>query len=112
MRIWLSGLVPRLDDGPLRCAFFVKIRIVLIEHPFGHVAIHIVKPPGIWLFLADLLIFEVAVLLEPGVFRKLRGIVSKVISGSRARAAGVFPLGLGRQAIELARLGAKPLAIF
>ena len=51
----------------------VVIRVVLVEYPFDDVAAQVVKTPGIGFFLPDLLVLEIAVLLEPGVFRQFGG---------------------------------------
>src|SRR5262249_12839681 len=86
-------------------------RFVLVEAPLRHVAVHVVKLPRIWLLGSNLVILEVAVLLVPGVLIQLIGIVAKRIGRGGAGATGVFPLGFGGQAMELARFRAEPLAI-
>ena len=50
----------------------VAVGDVLVEAPFGHVAVHVVEAPGIRLLLADLVILLVAVVVEPGVVAELR----------------------------------------
>src|SRR5437867_3655391 len=110
MRVWRSGFNARIlqnSRGELLIA-----GDVLIEAPFGNVAVHVIKPPWVRLLAADFLVFEITVCLVPGVFPQLRWIVAEGICGSRACPAGIFPFRFGRQAIELPRLRAEPLAIF
>jgi hypothetical protein len=52
----------------LLLALGIKVRRVLIEHPLGHVAVHVVQAPGVRLLAADLLIFLAAVVEPPGMF--------------------------------------------
>ena len=111
VRIGFRGDVPGFG-GDFAGELFVVIGIVLIEAPFGDVAVHVVEAPGVGLFLADFLILQIAVVAEPRVFAEFRGVITEGVSGGRSGAAGVFPLGFGRQAIEVAGLCAEPLAIF
>src|SRR5207248_2858276 len=94
-----------------RGALFVEIRIILIEDPFDDVTVDVVQAPRIGLLLAHLLIFEIAVLLVPGVFAKLARVVAEEMRTSRSGAAGVFPFRLGGQPVKLAGLRAEPLAV-
>ncbi len=55
----------------------VSVGRVLVKRPLHHIAVHVVKAPGIGLFLADLLIFAVAVVHEPRVVLQLRRIVAE-----------------------------------
>src|SRR2546428_11475733 len=68
-------------------------RLVLVEAPFGHVAVHVVEAPGIRFLAPHFLIFEITVLLVPGVVAELGRIVAERGSGGRARPAGVLPFG-------------------
>src|SRR5258706_5086011 len=52
MGIRLGGLVPRIEHGLVAGGLFVVIRLILVEDPLGHVAIHIVKGPRIWILLS------------------------------------------------------------
>ena len=60
---------------------------------------------------ADGVRLVVAVVFEPGVVFQLAGVVAERIGGGRAGAGRVFPLGLGRQAIVVARDAAEPLGV-
>src|SRR5262249_15662918 len=113
-RVWvrLGGLVPGINDGARLSAFLIIVGLILIQNPFDDIPAHIMEAPGIRLFLADLLVFEIAVLFEPGVLAKFARVIAKEIGISRARGAGVFALRFGGQAIELTGLGAQPLAVF
>src|ERR1044071_933903 len=108
----LVSFVPGISEGAFSGAFFVKIGIVLIKDPFDDIAVNIIKAPGVRFFLADLLIFEIAILFEPGVLAEFGGIVAKEISISGTSATCVFPFSFSGQAIKLAGLGAEPLAVF
>src|SRR6266581_5719055 len=110
MRIGFGGFVPWIGHA-LR-VLLVVIGIVLVEDPFGDVAVNVIKAPGIGLFLHHLLVFEIAVLIVPGVLGKLFRIIAEEVSGFSSGPAGVLPFGFRRQAIEFAGFGAKPLAIF
>src|SRR5262249_1708910 len=112
MGVRLSGTVPGVDGDGLRGGFLVEIGIGWVEDPFGDVAVHIIKAPGIGLLLADLLIFEIAVLLVPGVIAQLLVVFAEEVGSGCAGAAGVFPFGFRGQAIKFTGLGAEPLAIF
>ena len=100
------GRAPACPREPL-----VGVCSVVVEAPLGDVAVHVVKPPGVGLLLADRLRL-LGVLDVPGVLAELAPGRRRRIGGLGAGAAGVFPLGLGRQAIDLARLGRQPAAIF
>src|SRR5262249_33369647 len=107
----LGGFVPGISHHSVAGALLVKVGVILIEHPFDHIAVDVVQAPGIGLFFAHLLVFEVAVLLEPGVLTQLGRIIAKEVSGGGAGTAGVLPLGLGGQPVKLAGFGAQPLAV-
>ena len=68
----------------------------MVQDPFNDITIHIVEAPGIRLLLAHLLIFEITVLLEPGVLAELARIISEEIAVGCAGATSVFPFGFGR----------------
>ncbi len=89
----------------------VGVGDVVIEAPLGDVAVHVVQAPGIGLLLADLLGL-LGVVDVPGVLAELLGVVAPGVGGLGAGAAGVFPLGLGGQAIDLAGLLGEPAAVF
>src|SRR6202000_1063270 len=94
----------------------VVIRIVLIDAPLSDVTVHVVEAPGIGLFLTDLVIAAIAIgqdriIDEPGVVLQLFRIVAEAVGGLGAGAAGVFPFGLGGQAIKAAGLFAEPLGV-
>src|SRR5262249_11185705 len=111
VRIRLGGLVPRVDDWTGSGTLLVIIGIILIQDPLNDIAVDVVEAPGIWLLFANLLIFKVAILLEPGVFRQLAGIIPEEINRGGTGTTCVLPLRLGRQTIELAGFGTQPLAI-
>src|SRR5688572_33502717 len=108
VRIWLGSAQPRVGRfaGPL-----IGRGRILVETPFRQVAMHVVETPRIRLLAADLLIFEIAVVRGPRVILELGRIVAERVGGGGARAAGIFPFGLGRETVILAGLGAEPLAI-
>src|ERR1019366_7976786 len=111
MRIGLGRFVPGIDSAAIAGALFVIVRVILVEDPLHDIAVDVAKAPWVGLLLPDLLILEVTILLEPGVFAQLALVVAEEIWGRRAGARGVFPFGLGGQAVELSSLGAEPLAI-
>ena len=86
--IRLSLFVPGIDSASGN--FFVIIWIILIEHPFHYIAVNIVKPPGVGLLFADLLILEITILFVPRVFSKLARVLAPEVSRSGAGPAGVF----------------------
>src|SRR5882672_4833535 len=112
MRVRLGGPVPRIRAGAWLRAFLVIIRLILIQNPFHDVAAHVLETPGVGLFFANFLVLEITVLFVPGVVAQLAGVVAKKVGVGRACATGVLPFRLGGQAVELAGLGAQPLAIF
>src|SRR4029077_3024357 len=112
MGIGFGGFVPGVQAGIVPGALLIVFGVILVEHPFDHVAVHVVEAPGVGLFAANFLVFEIAVLFEPGVLSQLSGVIAKKIGGRSPGAAGVFPFGLRWEAKELAGLGAEPLAIF
>src|SRR5262249_21863500 len=84
---------------------------VMVEAPFGGVAVDIIQAPGVRLFLADrhgLL----GVVHVPGVVFHLLGVVPPEVGGLGACAAGVFPFGFRRKPIDLAGLFREPATIF
>src|SRR5580692_3897584 len=89
----------------------------MIEAPLHDVAVHVVQAPGVRLLGADfvgralLVQFIGGILAVPGVIVEFGRIVAETVSGLAAGAAGVFPLGLGRQAVGLAGLLREPFAI-
>src|SRR5437868_8031081 len=87
MGIRLSRLVPRISHHSRPGTLLVELGIILVQDPFDYVAIHIAQAPGVRLFLAYFLIFELAVLLEPRVLRKFAGIIAEEINVSGAGAA-------------------------
>src|SRR6266702_3334794 len=66
VRVRLGRFVPWIGDHAARIALPIKIRVILVQDPFGYVAANVVKAPWIGLLLADFLILEIAVLFEPG----------------------------------------------
>ena len=100
-------------------ALLIGLRRVLIEAPLRHVAVHIVQPPRIGFLESDLVIFIVAIarhgavfaVAEPAIVFELFRIVAEGISGVLSGPAGVFPLGLGGQAIIMPRLRRQPFAV-
>ncbi len=89
----------------------VEVGDVLIENPFGDVAMDIVQTPGVGQLLTNFFVSAVAVVEVPGVLAEFGFVVAEGIGSVRAGAAGVFPFGLGRQAIIVAGFGAEPAAI-
>src|SRR5437016_1194566 len=77
----------------------VAVLVVMIETPFGDVAVHVVKAPGVGLLLAHGMGLAVRIVREPGVVRKLTRIVAERKSRFGSGAAGVFPLRFGRQTV-------------
>ncbi len=75
-----------------------------VETPFAGVALHVVQSPGIGLLGADGLRAGGILFVPCRITRTSRGVVLT------ARAGGVFPLGLGRQANGPAGLLAQPPA--
>src|SRR5713226_8802468 len=71
MWIRLAGLVPWIEEDCALGTLFVNLRVVLIQGPLHDVSVDVIQTPGIGLFSADLLIFEIAVLFEPGVLAEL-----------------------------------------
>ena len=110
--VWIHG---SSDGNGIHSGFIfelgVEIGDVLIENPFGDVAVDIVQAPGIGKFLADFFVAAVAVVEVPGVLAEFGFVVAKGIGSVRAGAAGIFPFGLGRQAVVVAGFGAEPAAI-
>ena len=84
----------RVDRGRL----LVVVPVVPIGAPLPDVAVHVVQSPGVRLLLAHRMRLAAGVALEPTVLRQLGFAIAKTIPRCRARAAGVFPLCLGRQA--------------
>ena len=88
------------------------IRIVIIDAPLFHIAVHIVQPPRIGLKLSHLQgdrLLEASVFLHfPELFR-IR--IPRIISRGSSSAADVLPLGLGGEAERAPRATGKPLAI-
>src|SRR5688572_10250495 len=83
---------------------------MLIEHPLGYVAVHIVEAPRIWFLACDLVIALASVLVEPGVVTQFLRIVSERVSRLGSSTACVFPFSFGRQAIIAPGFGREPLA--
>ena len=48
----------------------IEVRTILIQHPLDHVAVHVVKPPGIRLLPPDRMSGCVAVSPKPGILSK------------------------------------------
>ena len=105
MRIGLGRFHPGVLSGRSR------VRRVLVERPLHDVAEHVVEPPGVRFLRPHLVIGPAGkcgqrrVLREPGQVIQL----SSSEAGRRAGAARVLPLGLRRQAVELAGPAAQPL---
>src|SRR5262249_15538408 len=74
-----------------------------IGAPLPHVAVHVVEAPRVRLLLADGRIVALRVAGEPRVFTDVLRIVAEGIARLGPGAAGVFPLGLPRQANDLIR---------
>ena len=100
-----------LVRGELR----VKVRFVLVLHPFGDVAVHVVQAPRIRLLLADRVVlvfaFDGTVAQMPGIVVDLGRIIAERKGGLGSGAAGVFPLRLRRQAVVQPRLRREPFAV-
>ncbi len=69
---------------------------VVVENPFGDVAVNVVEPERVRLLQADLL-GPLAVLEVPGVLVELLRVVAEEVGRRRAAAGGPLPLGLGGQ---------------
>src|SRR5262245_6468403 len=112
--IWITvfrGGIERIQDGLVFGPCAVIILAVAIDTPLGHVAVHVVKTPGIGFFLPDLVGRLLRLLVIPAIIVQLCGIVAEAVGGSGAGPAGPFPFRLGRQAIVLAGLFRQPAAI-
>ena len=113
-----AGKARHSTNSGFECHLFINnlligIFVILIEAPFGHVAVHVVQPPRIRFFQTDLLVGVVGVVEEPPVLFQVE------FSGSSPNEyavvvpcpARVFPFRLGRQTIIVARLRRQPFAI-
>src|SRR2546425_10813140 len=86
---------------------------MLIEAPFGDIAVHVVQAPRIGLLLSYFAIFIVrAIVGEPRVLGELRRVTAEGIGRGCARAAGIFPFRFGGEAIEVTGLCTEPLTVF
>ena len=83
---------------------------ILVKRPLHDVAVHIMQSPGVGFFEACFFISIAAVAFVPGIFVQLFGVVAERVGRAAARAAGIFPLGFGGQAVENARFVVEPLA--
>src|SRR5207302_2029154 len=101
----------------------VPVGVVAVDAPLGDVAVQVVQAPRIRLLLSSLVVARLAVRVA-GVIIRPRGVpekptalaqplrvIAKEVRGGRASAAGVFPLGLARQAVEAAGLLTQPLCV-
>src|SRR5690606_41060551 len=79
--------------------------------PFGHIAMHVVQSPSVWLSRAHCMVFPAAVSQVPSVGAQLARIRPKTIGGLGAGPAGVFPLRLGGKPVEFTGLCCQPFAI-
>src|SRR5581483_10273601 len=78
----------------------IKRPVVAVGTPLPDVAVHVIQPPGIGSIGADA---GRSIVSRPGDPRLLPGqVVAGAICGLGAGSAGIFPLGLGRQAIATA----------
>ena len=116
VRVRGCGADPVVGDdavGGFGCPGGIAILGVLIECPFADVAVDVVKTPGVGLLFTDDGVLEVfGVVEEPGVILELGRVVAEVVGGFGSSAGGVFPFGLGGEAVEVAGLSAEPLAEF
>src|SRR5262249_47318961 len=89
----------------------VEILLVVVEAPLRDVAVHVVKAPWVRLLLADLVGDLLGVALEPGVIAQRRRVGAEGVRRRRPGPARPLPLGLGRQAVDLAGLLRQPAAV-
>src|SRR5579885_2343411 len=106
----------------------IGLWVVPVQTKLSDVPDHIDKPPGIrlrrgrWMGLLPAVIPVPRILTDgnrlrsqkpvhPSPHREAARISLEEIGRMGARAAGVFPLGLGRQAESLARGGREPFAV-
>src|SRR6516162_6480728 len=87
--------------GIARRAVQVETLVENVVTPLGHVAVHIVKAPGIGLLFADGMSFLVGIVSEPSEFNQLARIAPKRVIRVGSGATCIFPLGLGRQSIAV-----------
>src|SRR5262249_47142119 len=84
---------------------------ILGQRPIRHIPVHVVQTPRVGLLLAHLVVLVLAVVKVPGVLVELACVVAERIGRPGARAASIFPFGLGWQAVIAPGLSRKPLAI-
>ena len=75
------------------------VRPVPVPAPFPDISVHVVQAERVGGPTADRLDRVPRVVLEPGVPRQQRRVVAEAVAVPTPGAAGVFPLGLGRQAV-------------
>src|SRR5262245_11473102 len=73
---------------------FVIVFAVPVPAPFPHVAVHVIKAPGIGFLLASGMSLALKSLSEPGIFRQVYLVVPEAVPSRTASPTGVFPLGL------------------
>src|SRR4030095_10017358 len=79
--------------------------------PFRDVAVHVEQSPRIRLLRAADVWLLTSVVPEPRVVAHGRWIVAERVGRRRAGPRGVFPFGLGRQAVLLSGARREPLAV-
>ena len=87
---------PRIPVGVRRTDVAGVIPIPVVT-PLPHVAVHVIKPPGIRGFLSDRMGFTVAVAFIPSGQGEIALTVAGIISRRGARTAGVLPFRFGRK---------------
>ncbi len=89
-----------------------RVRPVPIPHPLPDVAVQVVQAPSIGFLLADRMRRTfLPELVVPGIVAQLLLVVTKAVSGTTPRPAGVFPLCFRQQPIILTGLLGQPLAV-
>src|SRR5690606_32570777 len=73
---------------------------ILVVRPLHDVTEDIIKTPGVWFLLTDIMGGVAAVVTIPGVLTELIGIVTKEIGGRLACTGSIFPFCLSWQAVE------------
>src|SRR4029079_11113964 len=109
-----KSVVPRQQHRPDRARLDRAVipGVVLIEDPLADVAVHVEQPPRVRLLRRHGVRAFPGVLARPRVLAERARIVAETVRRRRAGARRVFPLGLGGQAVRLARLRRQPAAVF
>ena len=95
------------DSSPTLCRplrvnnCFGFVELVPILAPLPHIAVHVKQTKPVRLLLANGMSGTVAIGCKPGYTLQVIFSIARIITRACPGAAGVFPLGLGRQADSL-----------